>query len=262
MALTPGLLSVLSVANTLASIKATAPSTGTAPFSYQFYRSTTSGFTPGPSNAVGSPIESSAAEVTFNDSGLTPGTVYYYDCIATEDGPSPDTAEYAAISATTPAGGAQSQNQFAQTPTLGMIDLRFPYNSVSVLIDASQVGSLYAGSPVKMVDSSGGVPKVVGIAADTDEVLGFINYDVKTVAFTAGMPAEISMGGNVVYLYSTAAIARGSRVVPAIAITVGGVAPVTGSSAKRIVGWAYDKATAAGQLIRVMLETPSFLLDS
>lgn len=258
MALTPGVLSVVSISGTQAAIKATKPSTGTAPFIYQFYRSTVSGFSPGPSNAVGEPIESSANFVTLNDSGLTPGTVYYYDCIATEDGSSPDTAAYAAISATTTAGGAQNPNQFTQTPTLGMIDLRFPYNTVSVLVDASQVGSIYAGSPVKLVDSAGGVPKVVGIAANSDEVLGFINFDVKTVAFTAGMPAEISMSGNVVYLYSTAAIARGAQVVPDNAVTIGGVKSAAGATGSRIVGWAYDKATAAGQLIRVVLRTPSF----
>lgn len=261
MALTPGVLTFLQVLSNSVSVSATKPSTGTAPFTYQFYRSTTSGFSPGPSNAVGDPIESSAASVSFTDTGLTPGTTYYYDCIATEDGPSPDTAAYVAVNTTT-ASATQNPNQFAQQPYIGMIDLRFPYNSVSVLIDMSQATPLYAGSPVKMVDSAGGVPKVVGIAANDDDVLGYINFDIKTVAFTAGMTAEISMGGNVMYLYATAAIARGVRVVPDNLITRGGVKAATGSTALTIVGWAYDKATAAGQLIRVFLKTPSFELDS
>ena len=134
MALTPGLLSVLSVANTLASIKATKPSTGTAPFTYQFYRSTTSGFSPGPSNAVGSPIESSADDVTFNDSGLAPGTVYYYDCIATEDGPSPDTAAYAAIRPTpTPSAVSHAvrlQISASTPPRLAPSAMRTPISCV------------------------------------------------------------------------------------------------------------------------------------
>jgi hypothetical protein len=262
MALTPGVLTQVSVSNTGAVINATKPSTGTAPFTYQLYRSTTTGFSPGPSNAVGDPVESSADEINFTDSGLTPGTAYFYKCIATEDGPTPDTATYTQIAVSTVPGGAQSQNQFAQSPTLGMIDLRFPYNTVSVLIDTSESGTLYAGSPVKLVDSEGGVPKVVGISANSDEVFGYINYDIKTIAFTAGMPAEISMNGNFMYLYATAAIARGARVVPANEITVGGVKAASGSTGHRIVGWAYDKATAAGKLIRVCLKTPSFELDS
>lgn len=261
MALTPGILSFLQVNAASVLVSATKPSTGTAPFSYQFYRSTVSGFTPAPGNAVGDPIESSADSVSFNDTGLVPGTLYYYDCIATEDGVSPDTAEYVAVSTTT-LPPTQNPNQFAQQPYLGMIDLRFPYNSVSVLIDASQATDLYPGSPVKMVDSTGGVPKVVGAADDDADLLGYINYDIKAVAFSAGMPAEVSMGGNVMYLYATAAVARGVRVVSESAVTRGGVTPATGSTGSAIVGWAYDKATAAGQIIRVFLKTPSFELDS
>ncbi len=262
MALTPGIITVGAMTATTAQLTATKPLTGDAPFTYQWYRSTSSGFSPGPSNAVGDPIESSAASVELLDSGLTPGTAYFYDLIATEDGVSPDTANYVAVEADTTAGGAQNPNQFGQTTTLGMIDLRFPSNTVSVMIDSTETGSLYAGSPVKIVDSAGGVPKVVGITDDADNVMGFINFDVKSRAFTAGMMAEISMSGNVMYLYSTAAIARGVQVTPNNAVTIGGVKAVSGSSADRVIGWAYDKATAAGQLIRVMLSTPSFLLDS
>lgn len=262
MALTPGAITLLSAANTVVALNATKPGTGSAPFTYQWYRSTTTGFSPGPSNAVGDPVESSADSVNFTDSGLTPGTAYFYKLIATEDGSTPDTATYTQLAVSTPAGGAQNQNQFSQTPTLGMIDMRYPYNTTSVLIDSSQATSLYAGSPVKLVDSAGGVPKVVGITANTDAVFGYINYDVKSVAFTAGMPAEVSLAGNVMYLYATAAIARGAKVVPNNAVTVGGVAAASGSGGENIVGWAYDKATAAGQLIRVWLLTPSFEFDA
>jgi hypothetical protein len=40
------------------------------------------------------------------------------------------------------------------------------------------------------------------------------------------------------------------------------VKAATGSTGKRIVGFAFDKATLPGQLIRVSLKTPSFELDS
>lgn len=260
MALTPGIITVGAVTSTTAQLSATKPSTGSAPFTYQWYRSTTSGFVPGPSNAVGDPIESSADSVSLNDSGLIPGTQYYYDLIATEDGVSPDTAAYAAVGAETLAPTV-NPNQFAQSPYLGMIDLRFNPNTVSVLIDSSETGSLYAGGAVKCVDSAGGIPKVVGCTADSDEVMGFLQFDIKTVAWTAGMPAEIGMRNNVIFLYATAAIPRLSRVCLALS-TNGGVVAATGSSGKRIVGFAYDKAAAAGQLIRVYLETPSYLLDS
>jgi hypothetical protein len=108
-----------------------------------------------------------------------------------------------------------------------------------------------------MVDSAGGLPKVVPCSANSDEQKGFVNFDVKTVAFTAGSPAEISQDGNVMWLIATAAIARGAQVQLDIS-SPGCVAPVSASSGADIVGWAYDKATVAGQYIRVFIQTPSF----
>lgn len=255
MVLTAGTLSLSSKTSTTANLAATAATGGVGANSYQWYRSQTSGFTPGGGNII-----SGATALTLADSGLVPGTQYYYKVVATDEDSPPETVEYTQLSVVTDAP-VVNPNQFNQVPYLGMIDMRFPYNTVSVLIDASQSSALYAGAAVKMVDSAGGVPKVVGCTADTDEVLGFINYDIKTVSYTAGVPAEISMAGNVMYLYATAAIARGIQVALALS-TNGGVQPATGATSDRIVGWAYDKATLPGELIRVFLKTPSFTVDA
>lgn len=254
MSITAGVISLVSVDQNSASLSATAATGGTGPYTYQWYRSTVSGFTPGGGN-----ILTGKTALTLTDTGLIPGTLYYYKLVATDTGHSNDTAEYTQLGVTTSVP-SQNINAFAQSPQLGMIDLRFDYNTISVLIDVSQATALYAGSAVKMVDSADGVPKVVGCSADSDEVLGFINFDIKTVAFLAGMAAEISMAGNVMYLYATAAIARGARVGLTLS-TNGGVGPLLGSGGADIVGWAVDKAAAAGQLIRVFLLTPSFAKD-
>lgn len=250
MTLTAGALSQVSVGPTTASLSSAAATGGSGPYTYQWYRSTTQGFTPGGGNII-----AGATSFTLNDTGLIPNTQYYYVVKVTDTGNSNVTDDSAELAVATSVP-VLSQNQFAQAPFLGMIDLRFPYNSVSVQIDVSQATALYAGSAVKMVDSADGVPKVVGCSANSDEVLGFINYDVKTQAFLAGAMAEISMAGNVMYLYATAAIARGAQVELALS-TNGGVRTATGSSGARIVGWAYDKASI-GQLLRVFLKTPSF----
>lgn len=252
MSITAGVLSQVAVTSTTDSLLATAATGGSGPYDYQWYKSTTSGFTPGGGNII-----SGATALTLNDTGLIPNTLYYYKVVATDTGHSNDTAEYTQLAVTTSAP-VLSPNQFAQSTYLGMIDLRFPYNSVSVQIDASQATALYSGSAVKIVDSANGIPKVVGCAANSDEVLGFINFDVKTVQFVAGSNAEISMAGNVMYLYATAAIARGVQVSLDLT-TNGGVRSAAGHTGDDIVGWAYDKATAAGQLIRVFIKTPSFL---
>lgn len=255
MTLTAGALSQVSVGPTTASLSSAAATGGVGPYTYQWYRSTTTGFSPGGGNII-----TGATSLTLNDSGLVPGTQYYYKVVVTDTGDSNTTDDSSQLSVLT-AAPTLSPNQFAQTEYLGAIDMRFPYNTVSVQIDASQVGALYAGSPVKIVDSAGGIPKVVGIEAVTDNVMGYINYDIKSKAFVAGSLAEISMAGNVIWLYSVGAVSRGAEVVPSL-ITRGGVAAASGSGGENIVGWAYDKADAGGQLIRVFLKTPSFAFDA
>ena len=249
MTISAGALSQVSVSQNGAVLSSAAASGGTAPYSYQWYRSTASGFTPGAGNLI-----SGATSLSLTDSGLIPNTGYFYKVVATDAVAATATSAQLAVQTSVP---TQSQNSFLQSSQLGMIDMRFAHNTVSVQIDASQVTPLYAGSAVKIVDSADGVPKVVGVAANSDEVMGFINFDIKTVAFSAGMQAEISMAGNVMYLYATAAISRGILVTLDIT-TNGGVGPIVTSSGAKVVGWAYDKAPAAGALIRVYLKTPSF----
>lgn len=249
-----GALSLVSKTQNTANLSSAAASGGTSPYTYQWYRSTTSGFTPGGGN-----ILAGKTALTLADTGLVPGTQYYYKVVATDTGNSNVTAESAQL-------GVQSAppqpvpNQFAQAAQLGMIDQRLDYSTFPAQIDVSETGTLYAGAPVKLVDSAGGIPKVKLIEATTDLVFGYINYNQKNVSFIAGSPVELSLAGNVIYLYSVGAIGRGIRVVPSL-ITNGGVAAVSGSGAENIVGWAYDKASAAGELIRVYLLTPNFLYD-
>ncbi len=150
----------------------------------------------------------------------------------------------------------QLSNQFAQTPQLGQLDLSFNTTTVSCQIDTSESGTLVPGQSVKLVDSAGGVPKVIACAADADTVFGFINYQMKQSGYVAGDAVEISTGyGNVMYLRATAAIARGALLKQAVAST-GGV--LTATAGAKIVGWALDKAAADGDLIRVFVNAPSF----
>lgn len=250
MALTAGVISLISVTATTASLSATAATLGTGPYTYQWYRSTTSGFTPGGGNII-----SGATTLTLNDSGLVPSTQYYYKVVATDSAVSPATVEYAQVGAQT-AQPAPGINQFAQSTQRGVIDLRYSANVVAVQIDSSETGTLYAGSAVKIVDSSDGAPKVVACSANSDEALGFINYDIKSRSYVAGDRAEISISGNVMYLYATSAIARGVQVSLDVS-TVGGVRSAAGHTGDKIVGWAFDKASI-GSLIRVYIKTPSF----
>lgn len=251
MAFVAGALSQLSVSSNTDQLLSAPATGGVGPITYQWYRSTTNGFSPG----VGSLI-SGATSLSLNDSGLIPNTVYYYVVVATDTGNGNATVNSSQLTVTTSAT-VLNPNAFAETPTVGMIDMRFDYDTISAQIDVSQATPLYQGMAVKIVDSADGVPKVVGVAANSDNVFGFINFDIKTVAFVAGSLCEISQAGNVIYLYTTGAVARGHQVQLDVAASAA-VASSVGSSGANIVGYAFDQAAAAGSLIRVRLSVPSF----
>lgn len=249
MVLAVGPITQVGVQGNAAQLQSAAASGGTGPYTYQWYRSQQNGFSPG----VGSILAGKTA-LTLSDSGLIPNTVYYYVIRVTDTGDSNVTEDSAQFTLTTDAM-TQSQNQFAQTPVKGMVDLPYNTNTKVAQIHSTESGTLYPGDFVKIVDEAGGVPKVVKCSAVDDECWGVINYNIKSPSFIANSVCEISQKGNVVWLYATAAIARGAQV--AMGALFNGVAPL--STGQNIIGIAYDKASAAGELIRVELLTPSFL---
>lgn len=259
MVLAAGALSQVSVRDTGATLLSAAASGGTGPYTYQWYRSTTTGFSPGGGNII-----SGATSLTLVDSGLVPGTNYFYKVVATDTGDSNVTANSSQLAVTTSVGSGLSQNQFAQKTVVGEVDMRFAFNTVSMQVDFTEAGALYAGSAVKLVPSTaGGVPRVIGITADTDAVFGIVNYNTKNRQFLAGDIMEVSQDGNYIYMVSTGAITQGANVCIDQSVTKpGGVVAVTGSSGFRIIGYAYDGAAAAGELIRVVLRIPGTALDA
>jgi hypothetical protein len=77
--LSSGTASLAGIGHTVATVTVDAATGGTSPYSYQWYRSTSSGFTPG-----GGTIVSGATNRTLDDTGLTDGTLYYYKAVATD----------------------------------------------------------------------------------------------------------------------------------------------------------------------------------
>lgn len=247
MSYAAGVVTKVSVSPFDVQLSSTAASGGTGPYTYQWYRSIVSGFTPGGGN-----ILSGKTALSLDDASVIPGTQYYYVIQATDTGNSNVTANSAQFSQVTPAD-VPSQSQFTEAPLLGMIDLRLNYDTVPVQVDSSQVAGLAAGQAVKIVASAGGVPKVIACAADSDAVWGFVNYDIKSILFLAGAAMEVSQSGNVIYLRAVEAISRGAQVALEVS-TVGGVKNTGGGAT--VVGLAFDQATAAGDLIRVKVSIP------
>lgn len=225
---------------------------GTAPYvSYQWYRSTTSGFTPGAGNILAGQVAQ-----TLNDTGLIPNITYYYVNKVTDSASPANTALSTQVGITTQAM-TLNQNQFNQLPVQGMLDQAFDFNTIPCLIDSTQSGSLYPGAPVKNVANTvGGTPHVVGCTADSDQCFGFINYNIKNIGFIAGQPVEVSIDGNVMWVYSTTAIIQGAQCQ--LDVVNGGVAAAVTSSGAEYVGWAFDGFSGAGSLGRMYIKTPSF----
>jgi hypothetical protein len=142
----------------------------------------------------------------------------------------------------------QNQNQFKPTQVLGQLDLSINTNVKSVRIDPASVATvLTAGQAFKLVDTAGGVP-IVDVAAITEKAYGICIHSSRKDTFVAGDYIDLACFGSVIYLEASAAIARGARVQNTVAgPTVALCVPGTNAQ----VGVVLDKATAAGQLVRV-----------
>lgn len=144
---------------------------------------------------------------------------------------------------------ALSINAQNQSVIQGMLDLKTGGADIlSCQVDASSGGGLIPGQAVKMVDSAGGIPKVVECALNSDDVFGFIVYDLKKATYAVGDKIEVMQGG-VMYMTASAAIARDAKVGPVIS----GSKVVTATTGIMVIGDAVDKAAANGDLIRVKI---------
>lgn len=149
-------------------------------------------------------------------------------------------------------------NQFAQTTVQGQIDLEFAGSVVSAQVDAAQATALVAGQAVKLATTNGGTPKVIGLAANTDQSFGFVVRNLKDANFPALARCEVAMFGSVMYMTSGGAITRGASVE----VVQSTNKVITSAGTNPVVGFAYDGATTTDQLIRVFLQAPFSAVDA
>ncbi len=145
-------------------------------------------------------------------------------------------------------------NQFAQTPVQGMIDLSFQGSVISAQVGSAQATALVAGQAVKLATTAGGVPKVIGLAANTDVSWGFVLRNLKDANFPAFAAVEIALQNTVVWMTAGAAITRGAKLE--VVYTTNKV--ITNAGTNPVVGYAFDTASGDGALIRVYVLTQSY----
>ncbi len=146
-----------------------------------------------------------------------------------------------------------AQNQLAQTPIQGEVDLLLQPNFIGCCVKSDEATALIPGQAVKIVDSADGVPKVTAATADTDDIFGFIAYNGKDKNYPAGAAVDVAFyRGNVMYMTSNASFARGAQLM----VVISGSKVATATSSKRIIGRALDQAGGSNELVRVLIDLP------
>ena len=157
----------------------------------------------------------------------------------------------------------QAMNQFTQAPILGLVSMIPSPSVVSVqILSTTSATAIQVGSAVKLVDGVAGSVLVDVCSGPTDgPVYGVILYDARKNVYAANDIVTIGLQDTYVYLRASAAVARGAKVTTTAATTTTDplVTTVSTPTTQYVTGIAIDKASAANDLIRVMI-APSFNL--
>ena len=151
----------------------------------------------------------------------------------------------------------QNINQFKQGKAVGDLDLNF-FGGEHVIScrynpDDTSTNTLVAGETVKLTDLGTsdveGIPIITKRTADTDTIFGCVIRSLKQSSFEPGDVVEIAVQGAVMNLRASAAISRGTK-VSGVYGTPGNIAAV---STNAYLGYTIDKASAAADIVRVMI---------
>lgn len=144
-----------------------------------------------------------------------------------------------------------NQNQFAQLPIQGQMDLEgFGSNVLAARVSHSLGTALVPGQAVKVENTAGGPPVITALTANSDIPAGFVPFNLKDISYPADARAELAIGGSVMYMTAGGAVARWGQVE--VVYTTNKVIASAGTNP--VCGFAIDKAAADGDLIRVYIE--------
>lgn len=148
-----------------------------------------------------------------------------------------------------------TSNQFQLAREKGMISPASAAENVySCRVDASESATLVAGTAVKLKDVAGKGFIVEAADAISDDIFGFVIYNVKVASYTANDSVNIATDNTVLTMEASAAIAGGANVE---LLLTGAKVATAATSGARVVGKALEKAAADGDLIPVLIQTPT-----
>ncbi len=151
-----------------------------------------------------------------------------------------------------------NQNQLFQTAIIGMVTNDPQPLTVAAQLDpnSSWATPITSGQSVKLTNTASSQIMVEPCSADTDAVFGVIPYNLRKNSYVLGDVIEVVADGGIIMLETSAAVNRGAFVAitnqtvstndPTIAATT--------TAGKAIAGKALEKATAAGALIKVLIQ--------
>ena len=144
----------------------------------------------------------------------------------------------------------QSMNALNQTPVKGEVKAVPNPNTVSCVILNTSTNSLVAASPVKLISGTS-QQYLVDLAGPTDNIFGFVVYGPKINKWKAGDRVEVALTGSLMEMESATDITRGTE----LEFVALGTLVQAWARANKYIGVALDQATAANQLIRVLIQT-------
>jgi hypothetical protein len=151
MSFSAGTISEVSATSTSAILSSTAASGGTGPYTYQWYMSTTSGFTPGAGNLVAG--ATNLSNQSF--SGLSPSTTYYFVIAADDTGNGNAIADSGQFSLTTPA---------ATIPLTTVVLSKTELVKLEEALGSKSAGDQFIASIYNRTAPSASVVKILGVA--------------------------------------------------------------------------------------------------
>jgi hypothetical protein len=206
--LTPGAITTSGIASTTATLTAASPNGGTAPYSYQWYLSTESGFVPQTSN-----VASGATGLVYNAAGLLPATTYNALQIVTDSSGAIAWSNYAVFTTTTSSATDFSLTPSSQTTLPGTAtgDYTVTLNGTlasneTVALSDGGAGGTFTPSSLNFTSANAGTPQEFTYAPASGTAGDSITITVMASGpFSASHTATCSVGSPVTagVLYAT-----------------------------------------------------------
>lgn len=144
----------------------------------------------------------------------------------------------------------QNQNQITQGANKGDLSAIPNPSTISCNITTASASTFYAGTAVVLIAGTANAI-LVDKATATSQIFGFVIRNPRKPSHTAGGKVEVALPGSVMNMESGASFNRGQLVEYSAAndqvIAYAGV--------NTAIGVALDNATAANQLVRVLIRT-------